>query len=263
MATRRAASSRKPTPHTAVMTRKTCRKPSYRQRPVISRPLAVSGPMNSRAKPYISGRRVHSEPRQPAPNMAVGTDPSISTSRALWLTRPSTVPASIPAKTTSRTRSRRSPRGWSGTRRPGPGPRPSGPPRQPSMDQAHHRRTPRRSCPLRAAVGLVAADHAGVGTLRCESAGRSAVNEKRITGETSTAGNSAGYPGKLRAPVSVPLSTAFDRAAPQSIPFWVRDGRWRIMPRWGGRHFTVPGARIRRRPPGSSRLGAEDRGTVA
>src|SRR5689334_22144874 len=67
MATRRAASSRKPTPHTAVMTRKMCRKPSYCQRLIISRPLAVSGPMNSTARPYISGRRVHSEPRQPSP----------------------------------------------------------------------------------------------------------------------------------------------------------------------------------------------------
>src|ERR1700722_6607857 len=97
MATRRAASSRKPTPHTAVMIRKMCRKPSYCHRLVISRPLAVSRPMNSTEKPYISGRDVHSEPRQATPNMAVGTDPSISTSLALWLIRPSTVPASIPA----------------------------------------------------------------------------------------------------------------------------------------------------------------------
>ena len=29
--------------------------------------------MNSREKPYISGHRVHSEPRQATPNMAVAT----------------------------------------------------------------------------------------------------------------------------------------------------------------------------------------------
>jgi len=44
-----------------------------------------------------------------------------------------------------------------------------GPPRQPSMDQPRHRRTPRRSCPLLAAVVLVAADHASAGTPSCES----------------------------------------------------------------------------------------------
>src|ERR1700745_3923057 len=51
-------------PQTAVIIRKMWRKPSYCQRLIISRPLAVSGPMNSTARPYISGRRVHSEPRQ-------------------------------------------------------------------------------------------------------------------------------------------------------------------------------------------------------
>jgi hypothetical protein len=92
-------------PHTAVMIRKMCRKPSYCQRLIISRPLAVSGPMNSTEKPNISGRRVHSDPRQATPNMTVGTDPSISTSLALWLIRPSTVPASIPARTRAPTTS--------------------------------------------------------------------------------------------------------------------------------------------------------------
>src|SRR5579859_2815009 len=65
------------------MTRKMRRKPSYCQRLIISRPLAVSGPMNSTDMPNISGRRVDSEPRQATPNMAAGTDPSSSTSLIL------------------------------------------------------------------------------------------------------------------------------------------------------------------------------------
>src|SRR5579872_508230 len=107
MATRRAASSRKPTPHTAVMTRKMRRKPAYCQRLIISRPLAVSGPTNSTDMPNISGRRVPSEPRQATPNMAVGTDPSSRTSRVLWLISPSTAPATIPARTRAPTTSSR------------------------------------------------------------------------------------------------------------------------------------------------------------
>jgi signal transduction histidine kinase len=45
---------------------------------------------------------------------------------------------------------------------------------QPSTDQARHRRTPRRSCPLLAAVALVAAGHASAGTPSCHPADRSA-----------------------------------------------------------------------------------------
>jgi len=41
--------------------------------------------------------------------------------------------------------------------------------REPAMDQARHRRTPRRSYPLLAAVVLVAAGHAGAGTPSCGS----------------------------------------------------------------------------------------------
>jgi len=50
--------------------------------------------------------------------------------------------------------------------------------------------------------------------------------------------------GKLRATVSIP-PTVFDRAASQLIPFG--EG-WQMADNvtLDGRHFTVPGARIRR-----------------
>ena len=51
-------------PKTVVMTRNTRRYSSYCQSLIISLPLGVSGPMNSKAKPNISARRVHSDPRQ-------------------------------------------------------------------------------------------------------------------------------------------------------------------------------------------------------
>lgn len=65
----------------------------------------MSCPRNSTAKRYINGRDVHSDPRQTAPNIAVGTEPSSSTSLALPLTSPNTVPTAMPSRTTTPTTS--------------------------------------------------------------------------------------------------------------------------------------------------------------
>jgi hypothetical protein len=90
---------RKPTPHTTVMTRKTRRNSGYCQSLVISCPCAVPGPVNSRAKLYISGRRAPSDTRHARPKMAVGTEPSSRISLALCVSSPSTTPTAIPART--------------------------------------------------------------------------------------------------------------------------------------------------------------------